>query len=291
MFERVIVVADLSDDSYALVERLGALKAYGVKECLLLHCLDGRGANSITLSYITSVVEANLKAKQEILEQLGYTVESRIVPGSAKKMVNKIAVEEDYALIVVGDQKHSLTSETFLGGVASEVIHYAQKPVLLVRLGEETAKDAAEIASFGLSDHILFPTDFSKNADQAFQYLSKLASVGVKQITLLHVQDQTRIKKYLEDLLEEFNQIDLERLQNLQKLLEAIPGIKVHTAIKYGHPAVEILKVIQESNVQLVVMGSQGRGFVKELFIGSVSHNIVRQADASVLLIPALRED
>jgi len=74
MFERVIVVADLSDDSYALVERLGALKAYGVKECLLLHCLDGRGANSITLSYITSVVEANLKAKQEILEQLGYTV-------------------------------------------------------------------------------------------------------------------------------------------------------------------------------------------------------------------------
>ncbi|KAF1085252.1 Universal stress protein [Sporotomaculum syntrophicum] len=177
--------------------------------------------------------------------------------------------------------------------MASEVIHYAQKPVLLVRLGEDTKKDAAakQIASFGLSDHILFPTDFSKNADQAFQYLSKLASVGVKQITLLHVQDQTRIKKYLEDRLEEFNQIDLERLQNLKKLLEEIPGIEVHTAIKYGHLVVEILKVIQESNVQLVLMGSQGRGFVKELFLGSVSHNIVRQADASVLLIPALRED
>jgi len=60
----------------------------------------------------------------------------------------------------------------------------------------------------------------------------------------------------LEDRLEEFNQIDLERLQNLKILLEEIPGIKVHTAIKYGHPVVEILKVIQESNVQLVLMGS-----------------------------------
>jgi nucleotide-binding universal stress UspA family protein len=47
------------------------------------------------------------------------------------------------------------------------------------------------------------------------------------------------------------------------------------------------LKTIQELSVSLVVMGSQGRGFVPELFLGSVSHNVARHGDASVLLIPS----
>ncbi|KAF1086249.1 Universal stress protein [Sporotomaculum syntrophicum] len=287
MFERIIVVPDLSDDSLALVERLGALKAYGVKECLLLHCLDARVANTVTLSYISSVMEINLKAKKEVLEKHGYTVETRIAPGLARKMVNKIALEEDYSLIVVGAHKHSFTSETPSDGVAYDVIHYARKPVLVVRLEDEYEPDTA--GSFSISDHILCPTDFSENAEQAFEYLLGMASKGVKKITLMHVQDQT-ISKYLGDRLDELNRIDDERLQNLKQRLQSISNAEVNTEIKHGNPSVEVLKTVQEIGVQLVIMGSQGRGFVKELFLGSVSHNIVRQADASVLLIPARRE-
>jgi hypothetical protein len=51
----------------------------------------------------------------------------------------------------------------------------------------------------------------------------------------------------------------------------------------------EITRSIGERNAHLVVMGSQGRGFVKELFLGSVSHNVARHSDAAVLLIPAKR--
>jgi nucleotide-binding universal stress UspA family protein len=39
----------------------------------------------------------------------------------------------------------------------------------------------------------------------------------------------------------------------------------------------------------VIVMGSQGRGFISEVFLGSVSHQVVRQAPVPVLLIPALR--
>ena len=48
------------------------------------------------------------------------------------------------------------------------------------------------------------------------------------------------------------------------------------TLIRFGSPSVETLKTIQELSVSLVVMGSQGRGFVPELFLGSVSHNVAR---------------
>jgi len=38
-------------------------------------------------------------------------------------------------------------------------------------------------------------------------------------------------------------------------------------------------------------MGSQGRGFIKEVFLGSVSNNVARHSAASVLLIPAVRKE
>jgi len=42
----------------------------------------------------------------------------------------------------------------------------------------------------------------------------------------------------------------------------------------------------QEGRTGLVVMGSHGRGFIGELFVGSVSHNVARHAEAPVLLVP-----
>jgi len=51
------------------------------------------------------------------------------------------------------------------------------------------------------------------------------------------------------------------------------------------------LKVIREQEVSLVVMGTQGRGFIEELYLGSVSHNIGRLAESSVLLVPIQRKN
>lgn len=58
--------------------------------------------------------------------------------------------------------------------------------------------------------------------------------------------------------------------------------------IPYGNPTQEILNE-SKSGYTLIVMGSQEHGFINELFIGSVSHNVARYANTSVLLIPALR--
>lgn len=62
---------------------------------------------------------------------------------------------------------------------------------------------------------------------------------------------------------------------------------KADIELTYGSPFEEIMRVINEQDVNQVVMGSQGRGFVEEIFLGCVSHNVVRNASVSVLLIPA----
>jgi nucleotide-binding universal stress UspA family protein len=64
---------------------------------------------------------------------------------------------------------------------------------------------------------------------------------------------------------------------------------EVAIAISYGLPFQEIIKAAKSNMYSIIVMGSQGRGFVEEIFLGSVSHKVVRHAPIPVLLVPALR--
>jgi nucleotide-binding universal stress UspA family protein len=292
MFKRNIVSTDLSQAAYALVNCLGGLKSYEAEKCLLLQCLSLQEAASLSFAYSSSVIEESLRIQKEILEKQGYEVETRIVPGVTKHEVSRIAEEEDYSLIVVGAQLESLTKEIFFNGLAYEIIYHAMKPILIIRLKDDPSEGLSCISSTGcdINNNILFATDFSDNADNAFEYVKGMVSDGAKKVTLLHVQDKNHISPYLEDRLEAFNQIDRVRLQNLKSILEECGNAEIETLLRYGSPTIEIIDTVRERNIQLVVMGTQGRGIIKELFLGSVSHNISRHCPASVLLIPSKRE-
>ena len=292
MFSRLIVATDLSPASFAVVNCLGGLKEFGAKECLLLQCISMQEAASAALAYAETELDENLVRQKEILAAQGFVVQTRVVPGLAKREINHIAASEDYALIVVGTQGHSLISEALLGGVAYGVLHNARQPVLVVpiELMEGEGEDCVRATRCDFTGHVLFPTDFSDNADRAFTYLEKVVADGARRVTLMHVQDKERIEDHLKDRLDEFNRIDQERLEALKTRLEGQGNARIDIALRYGLPLAEISRFIQEQEVHLVIMGSQGRGFVKEVLLGSLSHNVVRSSIAPVLLIPALRE-
>ena len=54
-----------------------------------------------------------------------------------------------------------------------------------------------------------------------------------------------------------------------------------------GSPALKIIERAKESGRTLILMGTQGKGFVEELFLGSVAHNVARRAPLAVLFVPA----
>lgn len=87
----------------------------------------------------------------------------------------------------------------------------------------------------------------------------------------------------------EFNEIDQARLERLKERLIHIGGREVSIEIPYGSTTREILRAVNNHPYSLIVMGSQGRGFISEVFLGSVSHNIARKAPVPVLLVPAIR--
>ena len=48
---------------------------------------------------------------------------------------------------------------------------------------------------------------------------------------------------------------------------------------------------MHELQATAVIMGSQGRGWIREIYLGNVSHSIARHASVPVLLIPFPRSE
>lgn len=122
MYKKMIVATDLSAASDAVVGCLSGLKKFGTEQCLLLQCLSFNDAASASLTYDTEPLDERLEVQKETLEQQGFTVEARTVVGAPSHEITRIADEEDYPLIVVGTQGHSLAGERILGGVTYGVI-------------------------------------------------------------------------------------------------------------------------------------------------------------------------
>lgn len=288
MFQRLIVATDLSPASFAVVNGLRGLQAYGAEQCLLLQCLSLKDAVSAAYSSHSESMDEMLVEQKGLLEKQGFAVEARTIAGSAKQEINRIAVEEQYALIVVGTQGESLTRERLLGGVAYGIINTSKKPVLVMPVAKapDDTDTCALLTRCDFSEHIILATDFSEIANKAFIHVEQMVARGARKVTLVHVQDKNDLKQHLKKRSAAINALDRSRLENLQQTLLAQGLAQVDIEICYGEPFVEITRLAREGNAHLVVMGTQGHSFFGEIFLGSVSHNVARTSVAPVLLIP-----
>ncbi len=291
MFTKALVATDLSSASFTVVNCLAGLRALGTRECVLCYCFDLPNIKAFP-ELMRDWFEQQLTDQKKALEGHGFTVTVRAVPGLPQIEIPRMAAKEDCSLLVVGSHGHNLMSEIFLGEVASTVIQYAPVPVLVLRLAKGEGGDPVCVPGHcNFLDQILYATDFSDHAEYAFSHVEGLVASGARKVTVLHVQDRTKIDPHLKERLEEFNQIDRERLARMQARLAEIGATDVDIQICTGIPKAEILGQARQRQATLVVMGTHGRGFVEEIFLGSVSHTVARHAEAPVLLVPMSRKD
>lgn len=146
--------------------------------------------------------------------------------------------------------------------------------------------------------NILFPTDFSEAARQAFIYALHLADKFGAMITTLHAFEKPYIKgaAHLPSTLEDFyRSIDLYEFESyrdaippLNKIAEenGFNHIELKHVMEEGQPIDTILKVTEKDKIDLIVMGTTGARGLREIFLGSVAGEILENADCPVLAVP-----
>ncbi len=150
-------------------------------------------------------------------------------------------------------------------------------------------------------NRILLPTDGSQNAKRAAEHAVKLASMVKANIIILHVIEEfntqtavlpiSTLPESSESLCEELNRQGKDIVEDFKReIQEACPGncedISLTSIIKYGKPYLEILKVMEDEDVDLVLMGASGRHGLDRIILGSVAERVVRESTKPVLIVP-----
>ncbi|ELY70537.1 universal stress protein, partial [Natronobacterium gregoryi] len=92
-----------------------------------------------------------------------------------------------------------------------------------------------------------------------------------------------------DDLLEALEQRGKEALDAVRGRGEDA-GVSVSGSTVTGSPVREIPAYATENDVDLIVMGTHGRTGIGQWFLGSVTENVVRQADVPVFCVPVSAE-
>ncbi len=134
---------------------------------------------------------------------------------------------------------------------------------------------------------ILVPLDGSPLAEAILPEVGELAALHGAEVVLLRVAlvhilpgvDQTDAQVRAVEEAERY-------LADVERHL-ATRGIRVTSAVRYGHAVEEILDHAQSAGADLIAMSTHGRGGLGRLVLGSVAETVLRAAAVPVLLLRA----
>jgi nucleotide-binding universal stress UspA family protein len=158
-------------------------------------------------------------------------------------------------------------------------------------------KDKARIESSKrvLLTKILVTTDFSEVSDRALDYAIALARRYDARIYLAHVITpdpfQFAEPQLAQATYEKVRQAAEEGITDIL-ISGKLRGVPHEVLMEEGNVWPTLDKLITEHEIDLVVVGTHGRGKVQKILIGSVAEEIFRQADCAVLTVgPGVKGD
>ena len=138
---------------------------------------------------------------------------------------------------------------------------------------------------------ILVPTDFSEPSRKALAYAEALAKAFGASIDVLHVVEEPPMgwavegyvpapPAYRESIVRSAEE-HLRQELSVHAPKDATP----REVVRLGSPFSEIVRYAKTEPIDLIVMGTHGRGMIAHLLMGSVAERVVRTAPCPVLTV------
>ena len=245
----------------------------------------------------------NLRSKLEgLVSQAKETlseVHSHLLEGIPTEEITKFALSSQADLVLTGTHGWTGFDRVMLGSVAERLICNAPCPVLSIRdvKSDPTvpSNDAkARVAS--VPRHILLPIDFSDCSLEAYEYADNLEKAFDVSFTLLHVVEPF---SYSLDFTLSHPKEDLQHREEVNKRLEDLTnaftkqGLTANYMIKNKPTLEAIIEALNESDADLIVMGTHGRQGLRRLVMGNVATAVLRHSPVPVLTVksPKFKRD
>jgi nucleotide-binding universal stress UspA family protein len=220
---------------------------------------------------------------QRVDSQLvGIPHETVIIRGeSVWACVKKILNERRIDLMILGTHGRTGAMKLLLGSVAEEIFRRASVPVLTI--GPSVRKG---VHNGGRFHRVLFPTDFTPEAEAAAPYAISMAQENEARLLLLHVMQDPDYKGTGTTAQDSVANV-------MHQLYELVPQgaelwCRPDATVRYGNPAERILEVAAEHDTNLIVLGvrdAAGHLGAATHLERTTAHKVVAHAACPVLTV------
>jgi len=232
-------------------------------------------------AWTSEVLDAMEKLDEKILSQAehlaverGMHSTSRSLIGSAAGLLMEQADVNHTDLIAIGSYQRSRIGGLVFGSVGRALAIGAHHSVLIAK-GEIGAE--GPITAIATTDH-------SRYSDQALRLLCKLKPLGIQRLILLTALDEAMVGSADELHIDRLREYFAKRGENVSRFMNAA-GIPTEVRCVEGELDQAIKDQMAENNADLLIMGAQGHGFLKRLFIGSTTLREVVTSSHSILIL------
>ena len=188
--------------------------------------------------------------------------EAIIGHGEVYNDVSEVVNEKDIDLIIMGSHGINGFMEMFIGSNTEKVVRTSKTPVLVIKNEHEEFK----------TDNFVYATDFSEECKAPYKEAQKFAEGTNSHLNLLYVNTPSGFKT-----TQEIN----------ERIKEFVKGFNEenYTVHIYNDTSIEkgILNFANETNANLIGMGTHGRKGISHFFNGSVSEDLVNHANMPVM--------
>ncbi len=144
---------------------------------------------------------------------------------------------------------------------------------------------------------ILFPTDFSETANNAFVYVLEMAKAFKAEVLVLHVYSLPIVtyEGYPAYVAEVLDSVELNTFENFKDQIPYLKKIaedhhfdlaKINYILEQGDLVSVIKKIAKKEQVDLIVMGTHGASGLKESFLGSNTGSVLSNVPVTLLCVP-----
>lgn len=207
--------------------------------------------------------------------------QTRINSTSPTEAIVDYVDEQGIDLVVMGTHGRRGFNRVRFGSVTEEVVRRTAAPVLTVPADKEPSADQT-------ASRVLIPTDFSEASESALRHAKEIACTYGAGVDLLHVvDDPTPPSVYESDPADLSRQEVIEEAEEgLHDLARKVIGVE-HAMVRAvaGDPVERILEYVEQNEVDVLVMATQGRTGLNRLMIGSVAERVLRQSPIPVFLV------
>ncbi|OLZ40784.1 universal stress protein [Natrinema saccharevitans] len=292
--ESVLLPTDGSDGALVGAKRGADLAAMADATVHVLSVVDASAIEGVA-----SVLESDLDEQRAALEDdaesavasVSSMVQDRYPDcevttttdrGRPFRVIDRYVEENDIDVVAMGTKGRTGVRRVVLGSVTENVLRTVEAPILVVPPAASDAPLTEDTVR-----NVLLPTDGSDGAAVAVDWGLALATAFDAMTHAIYSVDTRRFSPQAEpgEILAELERPGEDALESVRERARE-RGCSLTGTIATGPPARVVLDYADGNDIDLIAMGTHGRSGLERHFLGSVTENVVRNAELPVVCVP-----